>query len=756
AEALARKADETLDEGDELIGGLSGTEAAAAYAQAATALQQATAACERSNAALRQAVLARGAKPLQLNAGSPLWVGPTHVNGGLAYPSGPSRQWFYEQTLSRMKRELAWNVFDIVVGGYGASEVRPDGKDLRPEALDDIAAAARDSGMAMILCTVQGVFGKPDQPTPYTAAARAARARALKQMAAHFGPLAACYGFEPNNEPGLGVKPDTMFGYNDDTLAEFRAWLQQRFGDLAKLNAALGTHFTSTPEIVPPRPEAMAQISTDDPRRALWAAWIEFRFDLMERLHRSDYEALRSVGRKPIFDRTAGDGMNWCGVPASGALHAARQDRRSRWHDALGSHVITPFLLDYQVGMSRGRRLVQSEYYWSTYGGPSDGVRYRFGGNFMHPILQNESRNFAAVERNLWKAVSRGNDLFTIYFGSPTNAYSQFDEGYWGPHTTYWGDQSFKGMTYAMEAVPEAINRFRGELIGARHVPQVGLLEPLASIVHTIGTPVATDIRDPQYEAEALHKLLLGTHVQTEIVGEWRLLEGPPPAVPAGQSVSAMPLDLPPVLVVPYGVFLSRATQDKLAEWVGHGGTLIATGPVGLYDEAGRAAAQLLKAVFPRLEVKRGDGADAKLSGGATVRRRWSFTGVPTEQTYPDGTGAVLRGKLGQGEVIVTGFAHLDGPDAVAALVQQAVARHAPPQVDTDNASVQLYLCRRANVGLLYVINEDHTHPQPARLTFRQPHEVADLRLGLNLGVRPGLVLTLLPGEGRVLRLTPR
>jgi hypothetical protein len=756
AAASARQADQALDEGDELVGGMVGAEARVAYGKAATTLRQATSVCERSAATLRHTLLARrGVRAIRPASGPPLWVGSTHVNGGLVYPTGPSRQWYYRQTLRRMKSELDWNVFDIIVGGYGAGQVRPDGSELKPEALDDIAAAARDSHMAMILCTVGGAFDTRGKETPYTAPALAARTRDLRQIATHFDPLTAFYGFEPNNEPGLGVKPDTMFGYNDQTLADFRTWLRQRYDGLGKLNAALGTHLASEAEIVPPGAEEMAQIGTDDPRRALWAEWIEFRFQLMERMHRRDYEAIRTVSRKPIFDRTAGDGMNWCGVPASGALEAARQDRRSRWHDALGSHVISPFLLDYQVGMSRGKRIVQSEYYWSTYGGSSDGVRYRLGGNLMHPVLQNDARNFAAVGRNLWKAVSRGNDLFTVYFANPVNTYGQFDEGYWGPHTAYWGDHSFKGMTYAMKVVPREINRFRGELIGARHVPQVGLLEPLASIVHTIGTPVAADIRDPQYEAENLHKLLLGWHVQTEIVGEWRLLEGAPPAAPAGQAGAAIPLELPPVLVVPYGLFLNQETQGRLIEWIGRGGTLIATGPVGLYDEAGRTSAELLNAAFPQLDVARGDGASVALSGGGpTVRRRWTFSGVAPQQTYADGLGAVVRGKLGRGEVVVTGFAHLDGPDAVAALVQQAVTRHAPPLVDADNPAAQLYLCRRARAYLLYVVNEDHAQPQPVRLKLARPLEVADLRLALSRGVQRELACTLLPGEGRVLRLT--
>lgn len=756
AAAGVAAADRALDAGDGLIGGLAGREASAAYEEAGAALHQATAEAQRCAEGLRRGLLAEGkARTVAMAAGPPLQVGATHVNGGLVYPAGPSRQWFYRQALRRMHEQLGWSVFDIVVGGYGAGQLRPDGKEVTPQALDDIASAATEAGMKMILCTVGGAFTARPEEAGYTAGALTRRTETLTRLARYFNSVPACYAFEPNNEPGLGVKPETMAGYEADTLGEFRAWLLGRHGGLAKLNVALGTAFADAAGITPPRAEELGQVPVNDPRRALWAQWIEFRFALMERLHRRDFETIRAVSRKPIFDRTAGDGMNWCGVPGSGALQAARQDRRSKWHDALGSHVISPFLLDYQVGMSRGKRIVQSEYYWSTYGGGSDGVRYRFGGNFMHPVLENESRNFAAVERNFWKAVSRGNDLFTIYYASPVNAYGQFDEGYWGPHVAYWGDHSFKGMTYAAKVVPEAINRLRGELLGARHVPQVGLLEPLASIVHTLGTPVGADIRDPQYEAEGLHKLLLREHVQTELVGEWRLLEGPPPAAPAGQPVSAMPRELPPVLVVPYGVFLGTATQEKLLQWVRQGGTLLATGPAGLYDEAGRSSAKLLQGVFPALQVSRGDGTSVSLSEG-TVRRRWTFGGAAPERSYGEGGGAVLRGTLGKGEVIVTGFPYLDGPEAVAALLRQAVSRHAPAQVDTDNPAVQLYLCRRGEAEVLYVVNEDHAATQSARVRLARPREVADLRLGLALGTRSELAVNLLPGEGRVYRLAGR
>jgi hypothetical protein len=86
--------------------------------------------------------------------------------------------------------------------------------------------------------------------------------------------------------------------------------------------------------------------------------------------------------------------------------------------------------------------------------------------------------------------------------------------------------------------------------------------------------------------------------------------------------------------------------------------------------------------------------------------------------------------------------------------VRQAVARRAPLLVDTDDPSVQIYVCRQAQSHLLYLINEDHAQARPFRLKFARPLLTADLRLRLSPGVQRKLVGTLLPGEGRVLRLT--
>ncbi len=752
-EDIAQAAEASIEAGDAAVEGLMGEQAAGAYAEATAQLEAALAQCQSATETLRGELLGAGMPAFTPAAGSPVRVGTTHLHHGLVYPGGPSRKWLYDRALQAMRRELGWDTFDIVVGGYGANQLRPDGKTLSPGALDDIIASARDSGMDMILCTVAGVFTGEGETTPYSDADNSRRAEVLTALARYLGPDPSCYGFQPNNEPGMGAKPEAMFGYNPETIGAFRRWLLERHGDLNRVSAAVGEAFSTAEEIIPPCPEDMESIAAGEPRRALWAEWIEFRFKLMERMHRSDYQALRAGSDKPILDRTAGDGMNWCGVPGSGALHAARQDRRSLWHDALGSHVISPFLLDYQVGMSRGRRIVQSEYYWSTYGGASDGVRYRFGGNFMHPYQDNDARNFAAVGRNFWKALSRGNDLFTVYFANPTNTYGQYDEGYWGAHCAYFGDGSFKAMTHAMSVYPSEANRIRGELVGATHMAQVGILEPLASVVHTTGTAVGQDVRDVQYEAEGLHRTLLAAHVQTEIVGEWRLLEGPAAEPEPGASVSAMPWELPPVLIVPYGVFLSNATQDRLIDWVQGGGVLLATGPVGLYDELGHDSGRLLQAAFPGVTVSRGDGAATPLGESAQVRRRWGFAGAEAALSYADGRAAILRGRIGAGEVIVAGFAFLDGAQTVGDLVKALVDSYAPPQVTAENERVQVYLCRRGATEVLYVINEDHAHSQQVSVGLAAPAIVSDLRLGLTLGTRDRLSLSLRPGECRVFRM---
>lgn len=763
--------DDAIDSGDKALEGFVCDQALAAYQRAQAMLTELRGQFGVAEQAVRRSVdqaRARGTRLASVRSGPPLLVGSTHVNHGLVYPKGPSRKWVYDWALRRMHEELGWNLFDIIVGGYASGELRPDGKHLQPDALDDIAQSAGEHKMQFILCTVQGAFHTSPELTPFSEASNLRRASVLRELAKRFDRLPAFYGFEPNNEPGMGVDAKSMFGYNPDTFDQLRRWLVTRCRTLDGLNKALGTSFSRPDEIVPPKPEEMGQAGPGDPRRALWAEWIEFRFQLMEDFHRSDYLALRTGSKKPVIDRTAGDGMNWCGVAGSGALDAARQDRRALWHDALGSHVISPFLLDYQAGMSRGERIVQSEYYWSTYGGSSDGLRYRFGGNFMHPYHENERLNFAAVGRNFWKAVSRGNDLFTLYFAIPNGTYG-YDEGYWGPHAAYWGDFSFKGMTYAMKVYPQEVKRIRGELLGTQHEAQVGILEPLASIVHTLGTCVAEDIRDVQYEAENLHKDLLAAHAQTDIVGEWKLRELPvavlrlPIEKAGGRQVkqryargNTQSADLlPQIMIVPYGVYLDSQTQERLIAWVRAGGVLVATGPVGLYDQLGKQSARLLQTAFPGLEVKRADGSSAKLAQprSPAVRKRWTLTHAAVSTRYDTGEGAVLQASLGKGKVVISGFPHTDAPEVVRSLVMEQVNQHAPANVTADNRLVQLYLTRRGEVRILYVINEDHRRPEQVALGFRAPVRITDLRAAVCVGTRSSLTLDLLPGECRVLKL---
>jgi hypothetical protein len=749
--ASLRQAEATIDAGDRALEKFAPADAIHAYTDAGKAVAALGVELDTAEDSFREKLArTQGLTPISLRSGPPLLVGSTHVNQGLYYRKGPNRKWLYDWALRGMHDELGWNLFDFTEWDYGGFGIRPDHPE--PDGFDDIAQSAQEHGMRFILCTVSGRVGAPDQSglpalprgtVNFTAEANRSRAEAFHVIIPHFDRLTSCYGFEPNNEATLGVYPKSMFGYNPVTLGDFRQWLVKRYGSLAQVNAALGTSLVSAEEVDPPRPEEMAQVGAEGPRRALWAEWILFRFELREAYHKNDYEAIRAETRKPIIDRSAGDGMNWCGVAGSGALSASRLDRLALWHDALGTHVVAPFLLDYQAGMARGKRLTQSEYYWSTYGGRSDGLKYRFGGNFMHPYVENERRNFAAVGRNFWKAVSRGNDLFTLYFAMPGSDDS-YDKDYWGPCCAYWGDFSFKGMTYAMKYVPQEVNRIRGELLGAEHEAQVGILEPLASVVHTFGTSVGEDVRDVQYEAESLLRDLLEAHVQTDIVGEWRLRE------PQGRG-------LPQILVVPYGVYLDRDTQDRLAAWVQTGGILVATGPAGLYDELGKRSGKLLQAAFPGLEVGRGDGHTVRLAGvgGAEVARRWSFARASASVRYEGGDAAVISAPLGRGRMIVTGFSYLDARDAIQPILLGQVAATSPPTVDADNPRVQLYVARRGDTRLLYAINEEYRESEPVLLRFRNHWRLADLRAGVDLGYRSSLPLTLLPGEGRVLRLSP-
>ncbi len=98
--------------------------------------------------------------------------------------------------------------------------------------------------------------GSPHGLAPSDPATREGFARQVEQQAGKMAGLEGCLAVLLGNEySAVGVNPNTKdyqyTGFEAPTQARFRAWLQERFGDIAALNRHCGTNLASFDEVKP-------------------------------------------------------------------------------------------------------------------------------------------------------------------------------------------------------------------------------------------------------------------------------------------------------------------------------------------------------------------------------------------------------------------------------------------------------------------------------------------------------------------------
>lgn len=97
-------------------------------------------------------------------------------------------------------------------------------------------------------------WGSRQQYNPSSSTFRAACARLVTAVAEHFGSHPAVVMWHVGNEYACHVTES----FDDDSAAEFRAWLERRYGSVGELNRVWGTafwsqHYRTWEEVLPPR-----------------------------------------------------------------------------------------------------------------------------------------------------------------------------------------------------------------------------------------------------------------------------------------------------------------------------------------------------------------------------------------------------------------------------------------------------------------------------------------------------------------------
>jgi hypothetical protein len=206
------------------------------------------------------------------------------------------------------------------------------------------------------------------------------------------------------------------------------------------------------------------------------------------------------------------------------------------------------------------------------------------------------------------------------------------------------------------------------------------------------------------------------------------------------------------LLLLPCATCLAEPLQERLREWIGAGGQVVALAPPGIYDPWGRPSGRLLSAVFP--------GVDWFSSQPG----RWEPRGaaLPARQSTHPTLGDLYRGRLGKGELLV--FARVDSntrPEAEPALLD--LIKNLMPRQLFYAAKNRFELTLRNDDKqrryILTALNGDvHNHREDEIRLGLPIRRAVDVEVGLELPVRREgsesvLPLTLAPGEGIVIEL---
>ncbi|NLX03606.1 MAG: hypothetical protein GXY33_00525 [Phycisphaerae bacterium] len=551
----------------------------------------------------------------------------------------------------------------------------------------------------------------------------------LEQVAAYYDGRQEIFALEPQNE---GIHWEAL------TVEDFRNALKDKYGQIGKLNETIGASFADFAEIEVPEADKAADTPFGSVERGLWYERSLLDMDRVEACYRDNYQTIRRVSSLPINDRSSP-------IPENNGAAPQRLERLARWHDHLGTHAQCLYDLERTRGYADGKTLWLTEFYWNYYGGPWGGLRYRLHGSFMLPESHIEAMNLAASERNLWMAIARGAEAFTLY-GSYVATWA-WDKTWAGPCTIFWPDLSLKRSVYAHKFMPHIYDTLGGEIQGSHTESPIALVEPIASRLHLDGSILEQTTVSIRSELESTMYVLAEMRVQPDLK--------PPSA------------DLSPYRYVflPSSLCLEKNVAGKLLDYAAAGGTVIATLAPGLYDEHSRPDGTFLKKLGVAAEAlpigEHGltiDGEQTTLPH-AVVYAYQVTDGVNVLAKYTDGRAAVVDAPVGNGRVVLVGWAASLAPQLMADRVFPAVIDRkafCDWTLDAAPGTIDCLVRYNDDYRLFFITNKSHEKVHGAKLAFDAAHDVADLRARLRLKNRQAVEFpALLPGECRILKVYP-
>ena len=469
-------------------------------------------------------------------------------------------------------------------------------------------------------------------------------------------------------------------GYSPQAIEAFRAYLEEKFGDIGALNEAWRTEYSGFEAIEPPPDPYVVR------RRWTTPLWHEFELFRME--SHIDYfsECVNVLRREDPEHPVAIEIGTLTGHFATAAADSFRmmteipaqyiEDHYNNWH---GSYSSLRYL--YDLCLYAGKIPIEMEYIW-TYP------------RLISPRTEDQFR--VTGELSIWRKLVWGRKVLHPFgtFDGWGYRHNYMDEAYscelgWdlGP--------SGRLVREAGTSIPMAKKRAREfwSILDSTEVakPKIAVLVPATTRINEYPYKTPWD----SYSAVAtemirLERFLGPRDLDFRFVPEQVILSG-------REDLSGFE-----VLIVPYAPFFPAGLADGLLDWTERGGTLICSGVPGVYDPYGFEDGELVERAFDsRLRYEySGDEGDWRW------RLRLAPGDKPVDVLVSEGTNPVMVStRYGQGRALLFSEAFdVSGQQrklqsSVLEHLEQAIgsptafsARHRFELVTREDAAGQRYL----------------------------------------------------------------
>ena len=374
-------------------------------------------------------------------------------------------------------------------------------------------------------------------------------------------------------------------GYSQRFRNGFQDMLAAKFGDIDKLNRSWGSDYRAFTDIsLPTKAMFDAMREKDLP---LIYEYRRYRKDRYSTFIEKVYAAVKRGSDFPVATSIARDYMNGNSLDPWDSLRVMKAADINTHHHCAEGGPRQDAINVYHQSLARyaGAKKCGSDEYYPT--NPL-GLSWRWE---RDPFVL-----YSHTARNIWKDLASDYALLYVWWtyqhGDRVDAYRQGAYAYRSGITLL--EEYYSVLSHLQKRLADGCHE---ALFDTRKVlPAVAVLAPFDA------TMVCWPDARIMHEGYLTHNFLADNQWEYEYV--------PEQLVTAGEE----PLTDFKTLLVPYTLWAREQSQQRLLDWVAGGGTLIAVGPYGYWDEYGRKSGKLIEACFGELPFEPERGAD-----------RWTF-----------------------------------------------------------------------------------------------------------------------------------